>query len=160
MSSPDTIRIPLPDTERPRLLNSWKEIAAYLDRGVRTVQRWEATMGLPVHRPKGRLHSSVFALAHEIDRWLLKTPSARLDGDPLTCAARLRDQFEASRLLRKQARELAAQLRDGVKEHHDAYARLRQTLAMATAARKPRANAAAAPLDPAASNGLKTGSAA
>jgi hypothetical protein len=29
---------------------SWKEIAAYLGREVRTVQRWENTEGLPVHR--------------------------------------------------------------------------------------------------------------
>jgi len=27
------------------LLNSWKEIAAYLNRGVRTVQRWETERG-------------------------------------------------------------------------------------------------------------------
>jgi hypothetical protein len=31
-------------------LDSWKEIAAYLKRGVTTVQRWERTEGLPVHR--------------------------------------------------------------------------------------------------------------
>jgi hypothetical protein len=29
------------------LLNSWKEIAAYLNRGIRTVQRWEAELGMP-----------------------------------------------------------------------------------------------------------------
>ena len=31
-------------------LDSWKEISAYLKRGVRTVQRWEREAGLPVHR--------------------------------------------------------------------------------------------------------------
>ena len=31
-------------------LDSWKEIAAYLGRGLRTVQRWEREEGLPVHR--------------------------------------------------------------------------------------------------------------
>ena len=31
-------------------LDSWKEIAAYLNRGVRTVRRWEEEEGLPVHR--------------------------------------------------------------------------------------------------------------
>jgi hypothetical protein len=35
--------------EKPRL-DSWKEIASYLGRGVRTVQRWECEEGLPVHR--------------------------------------------------------------------------------------------------------------
>ena len=36
------------------ILNSWKEIANYLGRGVRTVQRWERDLRLPVHRPKGK----------------------------------------------------------------------------------------------------------
>src|SRR5207249_9472999 len=31
-------------------LDSWKEIAAYLGRGITTVQRWEQKEGLPVHR--------------------------------------------------------------------------------------------------------------
>jgi hypothetical protein len=30
-------------------LNGWKEIAAYVGKGVRTVQRWEKAHGLPVH---------------------------------------------------------------------------------------------------------------
>ena len=33
----------------PATLNSWKEIATYMDRGVRTVQRWE-NGGLPIRR--------------------------------------------------------------------------------------------------------------
>ena len=35
--------------DEPRL-DSWKEIASYLGRGIRTVQRWEREEGLPVHR--------------------------------------------------------------------------------------------------------------
>ena len=31
-------------------LDSWKEIAAYLGRDVTTVQRWEKSEGMPVHR--------------------------------------------------------------------------------------------------------------
>jgi hypothetical protein len=50
------------------LLNSWKEIAVYLGRGVRTVQRRER-MGLPVCRFKEGL-SPVIADAHDIDVWL------------------------------------------------------------------------------------------
>ncbi len=49
-------------------LDSWKEIAAYLKRGVRTAQRWEATAQLPVHRiPTAR--GSVFAFRAELDAW-------------------------------------------------------------------------------------------
>ncbi|MBZ0272100.1 helix-turn-helix domain-containing protein [bacterium] len=35
------------------LLSGWKEIAAYLDRSVRTVQRWARHKGLPVTWPAG-----------------------------------------------------------------------------------------------------------
>src|SRR5690348_16700648 len=48
-------------------LDSWKEIAAYLKRGVRTVQRWERSGGLPVHRLDGQ--GSVFAYKPELDAW-------------------------------------------------------------------------------------------
>lgn len=58
------------------VLNSWKEIAAYLNRGVRTVQRWESALRLPVHRPKGKNRSAVIALREEIDDWLRHTPSS------------------------------------------------------------------------------------
>src|SRR5689334_21899673 len=56
------------------ILNSWKEIAVYMGRGVRTVQRWEQDCHLPVHRPRGRKRSPVFAFAAEIDLWLEKCP--------------------------------------------------------------------------------------
>ena len=51
-------------------LESWKEIAAYLDRDVRTVQRWEKVEGLPVHRHLHDKQGSVFALCAEVDAWL------------------------------------------------------------------------------------------
>jgi transcriptional activator of cad operon len=50
-------------------LESWKDIAAYLRRDVRTVQRWEQTDGLPVHRHK-RAHRPIpYAYKSEIDAW-------------------------------------------------------------------------------------------
>jgi len=42
-------------------LNSWKEIATYLSRGVRTVQRWERELKLPVHRIGKGKRSPVYA---------------------------------------------------------------------------------------------------
>jgi hypothetical protein len=51
-------------------LNSWKEIACYLGRGVRTVQRWEAELNLPVHRMGASERSPVFAFRAELDAWL------------------------------------------------------------------------------------------
>lgn len=50
-------------------LDSWKEIAAYLKRSVRTVHRWEKDEGLPVHRHQHRMLGSVFAYKSELDAW-------------------------------------------------------------------------------------------
>ena len=50
-------------------LDSWKEIAAFLNRTVRTAQRWEASEGLPVHRHVHRQGRTVFALKQEIRAW-------------------------------------------------------------------------------------------
>ncbi|HOW84509.1 MAG TPA: hypothetical protein P5119_04045 [Candidatus Aminicenantes bacterium] len=54
------------------LLSSWKEIAAYLKRTVRTCQRLEAAMGLPIHRLDGSPKAHVFAYPPELDAWLSK----------------------------------------------------------------------------------------
>jgi TolB-like protein/Tfp pilus assembly protein PilF len=50
-------------------LESWKEIANYLNRNVRTAQRWERLERLPVRRHKHVKHESVYAYKHEIDAW-------------------------------------------------------------------------------------------
>jgi Tol biopolymer transport system component len=57
-------------------LDSWKEIGAYLKREVRTVQRWEAQEGLPVHRHPHRQRSSVYAYRAELDAWWAKRGAA------------------------------------------------------------------------------------
>jgi hypothetical protein len=51
-------------------LNTWKEIATYMGRGVRTVQRYERDLHLPVRRISGKPHSSVIALRNDLDLWL------------------------------------------------------------------------------------------
>jgi TolB-like protein/Tfp pilus assembly protein PilF len=50
-------------------LDSWKEIANYLNRNVRTAQRWERVERLPVHRHKHVKHESVYAYKSEVDAW-------------------------------------------------------------------------------------------
>jgi TolB-like protein len=60
------VALPAPRDDR---LDSWKAIAAYLDRGVRTVRRWEREEGLPVHRQMHRVLGTVYAYRAEIDRW-------------------------------------------------------------------------------------------
>lgn len=50
-------------------LESWKEIARYLNRNVRTIQRWEAFESLPVHRQFHRKSGTVHGFKTEIDAW-------------------------------------------------------------------------------------------
>jgi TolB-like protein/Flp pilus assembly protein TadD len=71
MGMPSNLRSIPSQPERTSVrLNSWKEIAAYLDRDPRTVQMWEKNEGLPVHRLAHQTRSSVYALTGEIDAWL------------------------------------------------------------------------------------------
>ena len=50
-------------------LDSWKEIAAYLNRDVTTVQRWEKREGMPVHRHVHDKMGSVYAFRADLDAW-------------------------------------------------------------------------------------------
>jgi TolB-like protein/Tfp pilus assembly protein PilF len=52
-------------------LDSWKSIAEYLSRDVRTVIRWEKERGLPVHRIPGGKKQAVFAFTQPLDAWLM-----------------------------------------------------------------------------------------
>src|SRR5512135_2963068 len=64
-------------TEQGQTLSSWKEIATYLNRTVRTCQRLEMTMGLPIHRLDGSPKAHVFAYPQELDAWLAKKMNER-----------------------------------------------------------------------------------
>src|ERR1039457_215120 len=55
-----------PDGDR---LDAWKEIAGHLGREARTVQGWEKTEGLPVHRHLHLRQGSVYAFKSELDAW-------------------------------------------------------------------------------------------
>jgi TolB-like protein/Flp pilus assembly protein TadD len=50
-------------------LDSWKEIAVYLRRDVRTVQRWEKKEGLPVYRHLHDKLGSIYAYRNELTAW-------------------------------------------------------------------------------------------
>ncbi len=68
-----------PHPSKAAVLNSWKEIAHYLGRGVRTVQRYERNLGLPVRRPHGKSRSAVIAPTAELDEWLRNIPQSARD---------------------------------------------------------------------------------
>src|SRR6266849_10763396 len=76
---------PLPEKK----LVSLKEIAAHLGREVRTVQRWEKTEALPVHRHEHQKKSTVYAYASELDEWVRKRQPV---DDPEADAAFAREQ--------------------------------------------------------------------
>lgn len=64
-----SLRGELPMLQSARL-NSWKEIAVYLGRDVRTVLRWEKERGLPVRCIPGGKRRRVFAYQAEVEAWL------------------------------------------------------------------------------------------
>lgn len=68
-------------------LDSWKEIAAYLKRDIRTVQRWEKREGLPVHRHVHDERGTAYAYSAEIDRWLEARRKSHGDDAEVTVSA-------------------------------------------------------------------------
>jgi hypothetical protein len=74
-------------------LDSWKEIASYLGREVRTVQRWEKRESLPVHRHLHQKIGSVYAFKTEIDKWR-DNRSLRSDPRAVRSGALLSSQIE------------------------------------------------------------------
>jgi TolB-like protein/Tfp pilus assembly protein PilF len=79
-------------------LDSWKEVASFFRKEVRTVQLWEKSEGLPVRRQYHKKLGSVYAYRQELEAWWLAR-SARHGG------------FEREADL---AQNHATQLRDGV----------------------------------------------
>ena len=62
------LSVPQPNSPEDRL-ESWKEIANYLRRSMRTVQEWERSEGMPVYRLQHSKSGSVFAFRSELDKW-------------------------------------------------------------------------------------------
>jgi hypothetical protein len=89
------------------VLTSWKEIAVYLSKGVRTVQRWER-LGLPVHRPSVDAHI-IIAFPAEIEEWLRKTPVAS-SGELGRLQSRLSELESENEQLRQQIAELTGRV--------------------------------------------------
>lgn len=66
---PDTPLPPSAPDSASKRLEGWKEISAYFGRGVRTVQRWETALGMPVHRMAMVKGETVYALVEELEAW-------------------------------------------------------------------------------------------
>src|SRR6266853_321658 len=76
-------------------LLSWKEIAAYLRRDVRTVQRWEKTEGLPVRRRRDRELETVYAVRAELDSWREGRQPSRTSEGSSPAGAKSRRRLES-----------------------------------------------------------------
>ena len=93
--------------QQPELLTSWKEIACYLGKGVRTVQRWEQQFGLPVRRPNEKVKGIVHATRQDLDMWLHMQWSQRpKEFANALVPTRTADHIEAVRASIEQSAEL------------------------------------------------------
>jgi len=92
------------DLNDPSVLTCWKDIARYLGRGVRTVQRWEQEFGLPVRRPNGsHRKSAVVVYIRDLEMWLDSQWSERgveNDDGKVIAKAELSELIKRSRSLR------------------------------------------------------------
>jgi hypothetical protein len=87
-----------------KVLTSWKEIAQYFGKGVRTVQRWEAAFGLPIRRPQSENHSAIIAIPEELDAWVMN--HTRLSGSRLEALQAENAKFrEENAMLRQRLAE-------------------------------------------------------
>src|SRR5215469_6412873 len=77
-------------------LNSWKEISLYLDRGIRTVQRWETELALPVYRLGQGPRSPVHAFPAELEAWQLRVGKKRSDSSPINGDAGILTHLDGS----------------------------------------------------------------
>jgi len=80
---PDTVRA----EDTGERLESWKEIAAFLKRDVRTARRWEKLEGLPVHRHVHHKLATVYAFTTELDSWRAKREAAAAPAETTPAAS-------------------------------------------------------------------------
>ena len=111
-----------PKPELPSLLSGWKEIANYLGKGVRTVQRYELQLALPVRRPAGRSRGAVIAMKDDLDAWVSASPMrkaydvSKAPADPSSeeSVAEMRSSIAEMTRLREEMRELRYEVRSSL----------------------------------------------
>lgn len=85
----------VPRTLQTPALSGWKEIANYMNKGVRTVQRYERELSLPVRRISRKGTGSVIATRADLDRWLSGSPPRAHSISALTPIAQRHNQLKA-----------------------------------------------------------------
>jgi len=120
--------------ESSQFLSGWKEIAAYLGKGVRTTQRYERELGLPVRRPAGKPWGSVIATKAELDGWVKASPIRQAyhlrnpQPDSVSQASALRNHVTQMAELRGQMLALRNEVRRSVGLLHNSICELQDTL--------------------------------
>lgn len=121
------------------VLTSWKEIARYMGKGVRTVQRWEQDFGLPVRRPQSSEKKAILARPRDLDAWVAircgtrggsgigDSPSAEVSS--LCARSSLAAEIETSRMLRTTNRALRAEMRSALEQLREQLSDLQQRAA-------------------------------
>lgn len=125
-------KLPLSSTESLRagphalVLNSWKDIADYLKCGVRTAQRWERDLDLPVYRPRPGKRGPVCAFPNEIRIWMRQKRTEHLELDH----HRLRNgsAIAASHQLTRLSAELVLKTAENTRLQKEYAARLLETI--------------------------------
>lgn len=117
------------------VLSGWKEIARYLGKGVRTVQRYERELSLPVRRLSGKRGGSVVAVKFDLDSWLRLSATATPESSyRSTQAVQEYLRSEIAKGLRERARlhaqmmALRKELRTSVYKLHESILKLRHQL--------------------------------
>jgi len=117
------------------VLTSWKDIAHYMGKGVRTVQRWEQDFGLPVRRPLGSSKKAILARPGDLDAWValrcssrselavldragLQPPNRSSTRLPIGALSALNARIATSRLLRNSNQVLIAEIRSALRQLH------------------------------------------
>jgi len=116
--------IGMKSSEESAVLSSWKDIALYLGKGVRTVQRWERQLGLPVRRPLGASQkSAVLLYRSDVDAWLATRFSARPLQNNGTALAKsgwarstLRERIRRAQELRTTHQVLTEQIQESIRQ--------------------------------------------
>jgi hypothetical protein len=119
--------------DTPQFLSGWKEIANFLGMGVRTVQRYEREMGLPVRRPAGKVRGSVVAISVELDGWVKASPIRevfRLRVRPRypSSAQEIKAGLSELARLREQTAALRADMKESLQRLHDSVCLLQEEL--------------------------------
>src|SRR5262250_3631481 len=92
-----------------RRLESWGEIASYLRREIRTVQRWERNLGLPIHRLSVGKNASVYAYPSELDKWYKERETRLEKEDPVVDVLSAPQTFPSTSVLEERRNGQVAQ---------------------------------------------------